>query len=74
MISNEEIEQFLQGNDDEKYIIGVEYDYVKDCIWKIIEHPIHGKQIKKDTFIPFAWVGDLRGLNFYQSSKVTNRW
>ena len=41
MISNEEIEQFLQGNDDEKYIIGVEYDYVKDCIWKIIEHPIH---------------------------------
>lgn len=73
MISNEEIEQFLQGNDDEKYIIGVEYDYVKDCIWKIIEHPIHGKQIKKDTFIPFAWVGDLRGLNFYQSSKALQK-
>ena len=73
MISNEEIEQFLQGNDDEKYIIGVEYDYVKDCIWKIIEHPIHGKQIKKDTFIPFAWVGDLRGLNFYQSSKTLQK-
>ena len=69
MISNEEIENFLQGNDDEKYIIGVEYDYVKDCVWKIIEDPIHGKQIKKDTFIPFAWVGDLRGLNFYQGSK-----
>jgi DNA polymerase elongation subunit (family B) len=73
MISNEEIEQFLQGNDDEKYIIGVEYDYVKDCIWKIIEHPIYGKQIKKDTFIPFAWVGDLRGLNFYQSSKALQK-
>jgi len=63
----------FQGNDDEKYIIGVEYDYVKDCIWKIIEHPEHGKQIKKDTFIPFAWVGDLRGLNFYQSSKALQK-
>jgi len=73
MISNEEIEKFLSGNDDEKYIIGVEYDYVKDCIWKIIEHPEHGKQIKKDTFIPFAWVGDLRGLNFYQSSKALQK-
>jgi DNA polymerase elongation subunit (family B) len=25
--------------------------------------------VKRDTFIPFAWVGDLRGLNFYQNSK-----
>ena len=73
MISNEEIEQFLQGNDDEKYIVSVEYDYVKDCVWKIIEDPIQGKQIKKDTFIPFAWVGDLRGLNFYQSSKALQK-
>ena len=73
MISNEEIENFLQGNDDEKYIVSVEYDYVKDCVWKIIEDPIQGKQIKKDTFIPFAWVGDLRGLNFYQSSKALQK-
>jgi DNA polymerase elongation subunit (family B) len=73
MISNEEIENFLQGNDDEKYIVSVEYDYVKDCVWKILEHPIHGKQIKKDTFIPFAWVGDLRGLNFYKSSKALQK-
>ena len=65
MISNEEIEKFLQGYDDEQYIVAVEYDYVKDCIWKIIEHPIHGKQVKKDTFIPFAWVGDLKNTNFY---------
>ena len=73
MIPNEEIEKFLQGYDDEQYIVAVEYDYVKDCIWKIIEHPIHGKQVKKDTFIPFAWVGDLRGLNFYQSSKALQK-
>jgi len=73
MISNEEIENFLQGNDDEKYIVSVEYDYVKDCVWKILEHPIHGKQIKKDTFIPFAWVGLLRGLNFYKSSKALQK-
>jgi DNA polymerase elongation subunit (family B) len=69
MISSEEIESFLQGNDEEKYIVALEYDYAKDCIWKIIEDPIQGKKIKKDTFIPFAWVGDLRGFNFYNSSK-----
>ncbi len=73
MIDQNEIEKFLQGNDPEKYIVGVEYDYTKDCIWKIIEHPLHGKQIKKDTFIPFAWVGDLRGLNFYKSSKAAQK-
>ena len=73
MIDQNEIERFLQGNDPEQYIVGVEYDYTKDCIWKIIEHPIHGKQIKKDTFIPFAWVGDLRGLNFYKSSKAAQK-
>jgi len=69
MISQEDIEKFLQGNDDEKYIVSVEYDYTTDAIYKVIEDPIKGKFIKKDTFTPFCWVGDLRGVNFYQGSK-----
>ncbi len=69
MISQEDIEKFLQGNDDEKYIVSVEYDYTTDAIYKVIEDPIKGKMIKKDTFTPFCWVGDLRGVNFYQGSK-----
>jgi DNA polymerase elongation subunit (family B) len=69
MISQEEIKSFLEGNDNEQYIVAVEFDYVTDAIYKVIEDPVKGKAIKKDTFTPFAWVGDLRGLNFYSSSK-----
>jgi DNA polymerase elongation subunit (family B) len=69
MISQEEIKNFLEGNDPEKYIVSVEYDYVTDKIFKIKEVPGKGKEIQKDTLISFAWVGDLRGLNFYSSSK-----
>jgi len=47
MISQEEIENFLQGNDPEQYIVAVEYDYVTDKIFKIKEVPGKGKQISK---------------------------
>lgn len=69
MISQEQIKTFLEGNDPEEFIVAVEYDYGSDSIFKIKEIPGKGKEIRKDTFTPFAWVGDLRGLNFYQSSK-----
>ena len=73
MISQEEIKSFLEGNDPEEHIVSIEFDYVTDSIYKIKEIPGKGKEIKKDTFIPFAWVGDLRGLNFYQSSKALQK-
>jgi DNA polymerase elongation subunit (family B) len=69
MIDQKEIESFLHGDDPEEYIIAIEFDYASDSIYKIKEIPEKGKEIRKDTFTPFAWVGDLRGLNFYQSSK-----
>ena len=69
MISQEEIKSFLEGNDPEEHIVSIEFDYVTDSIYKIKEIPGQGKTIKKDNFIAFAWVGDLHGLNFYQSSK-----
>jgi len=69
VISQEIIENFLNGWDDEKYIVGVEYDYPTNTIYKIIQDPEQGKIIKKDLFTPFLWVGDLSGLNFYRNSK-----
>ena len=69
MISNEEIESFLHGNDPEEFIVAIEFDYASNSIYKIKEAPGKGKEIRKDTFIPFAWVGDLRNLNFYNGSK-----
>ena len=58
--TQEEIKKFLQGNDPEKYIVALEYDYKTNSIYKIIEDPVKGKQIKKEKFVPFCWVGDLR--------------
>jgi DNA polymerase elongation subunit (family B) len=72
-LSKEEIEKFLEGNDPEKYIVAVEYDYRSNSIYKIIEDPVKGKRIHKDKFIPFAWVGDLRPHNFYSNNKARQK-
>ena len=66
--TQEEIQNFLEGTDPEKYIVAVEYDYRTNSIYKIKEDPEKGKNIQKDKFIPFCWVGDLRKKNFYNSS------
>ena len=72
MFTEQEIESFLHGNDPEEFIVAIEFDYASNSIYKIKEIPGKGKEIRKDTFIPFAWVGDLRGLNFYQSSNINS--
>ena len=73
MVSQEQIESFLNGEDPEKYIVALEYDYASGKIFKVIQDPIQGKSIKSDTFIPFAWVGNLQGLNFYGGSKAAQK-
>ncbi len=73
VISQEIIENFLNGGDSEQYIVGVEYDYKTNKIYKIIQDPDKGKIIKEDTFTPFLWVGDLSNLNFYNKSKFTQK-
>lgn len=73
MVSQEEIEQFLLGEDPEKYIVALEYDYQTSKIFKIIQDPEKGKLIKPDNFIPFAWVGDLHDKNFYKGNKYAQK-
>jgi DNA polymerase, archaea type len=73
VISQEVIEGFLNGGDDEMYIVGVEYDYPTNTIFKIIQDPEQGKIVKPDTFTPFLWVGDLTGANFYGNSKAMQK-
>ena len=69
MIDSEIIKSFLEGNDPEEFIVACEFDYVSDSIYKIKEIPGKGKEIRKDTFISFCWVGDLHNMGFYQNSK-----
>ena len=37
MVPQEEIERFLLGEDDEKYIVSLEYDYKTSKIYKVIQ-------------------------------------
>jgi DNA polymerase elongation subunit (family B) len=73
VISQEIIEDFLNGADPEEFIVGVEYDYPSNKIYKIIQDPERGKIVKPDSFIPFLWVGDLVGLGFYNNSKTDQK-
>lgn len=73
MFTEEEIESFLHGNDPEEFIVAIEFDYASNSIYKIKEIPGKGKEIRKDTFTPFAWVGDLRNINFYGGSKAAQK-
>ena len=73
MVTTEQIEEFLLGEDPEKYIVALEYDYRTNKIYKIIQDPVEGKVIKVDSFIPFAWVGDLRAKKFYGGSKARQK-
>lgn len=73
MVSQEQIEKFLLGENSEKYIVALEFDYRSGKIYKIIQDPEKGKLIKPDTFTPFAWVGDLRHKNFYNRSKSAQK-
>lgn len=73
IISQEVIEEFLNGSDPEEYITGLEYEYRTNTIYKIIQHPEKGKIIRKDKLTAFLWVDDLTGLNFYGDSKAKQR-
>jgi hypothetical protein len=55
IISQEVIETFLNGADPEEFIVGLEYEYNSNTIYKIIQDPVLGKIIKRDTLMPFLW-------------------
>lgn len=68
-ISMEQIELFLNGRDDEKYIVAIEYDSEKNIIYKVIHDPIKGKGISEDySFQPFCWMKNLHEFkhSFYR--------
>lgn len=73
IISQEVIEEFLNGSDPEEFIIGLEYEYSTNTIYKIIQHPEKGKIIRSDKLTPFLWVSDISSLNFYGGSKSMER-
>lgn len=55
-VSFEIIEQFLEGRDPQKHIIGIESSYRDNTVDLIINDPETGKRIEKHSYKPFVWL------------------
>jgi DNA polymerase elongation subunit (family B) len=55
VVSNEVIENFLQGSDPQKYIVAVEAEYNKPKVTLVISDPNSGKHLEEHTYQPFLW-------------------
>jgi DNA polymerase I len=54
--SVEEIKEYLEGYDEQKYIVGIESSYVENKVHLIIHDPENGKRIEKHKLSPFLWM------------------
>ena len=68
----EDIEKFLNGHDDEKYIVNVEYDAETNLIHKVKQDPERGNYIETEPLLAFMWIKNLNKIkeivNFYGNS------
>jgi hypothetical protein len=55
VVSNEEIEKFLQGSDPQKYIVSVEAEYNIPKVTLVINDPQRGKYLEEHSYQPFLW-------------------
>lgn len=70
----EEIESFLQGHDDEKYIVNLEYDSKSNLIYKFKQDLDGNKSVETEPLKAFLWMkhlGELKKtINFYGSNDL----
>ena len=55
-VSFKEIEEFLEGRDPQKYIVGIESAYHVNEVYLIVNDPDTGKRIETHTYKPFCLV------------------
>ena len=69
--SVEEIEEYLGGYDDQKFIVGIESSYYDNKVHLIIHDPEKGKRIEKHKLIPFLWMKSPNMEIFYGGNRRT---
>ncbi len=69
--SVEEIEEYLGGYDNQKYIVGVESSYYDNKVHLIIHDPEKGKRIEKHKLTPFLWMKSPNVENLYGGNRRT---
>ena len=61
--TNEKIEQFLTGTDNQKYIVAIEAEYGTPKVTLVINDPERGKYLEEHNFKPFLWFKeDITGI------------
>tara|TARA_R110002050_G_scaffold79261_4_gene169350 strand:- start:11564 stop:14815 length:3252 start_codon:yes stop_codon:yes gene_type:complete len=55
-VSFEQIEEFLQGRDPQKYIVGIEATYYENFVSLIVNDPVKGKRVEQHAYKPFLWL------------------
>ena len=69
-ISNEVIENFLQGSDPQEYIVAIEAGYSEPTVTLVINDPVTGKRLEPHPFKPFLWFKhDITSI-LYSGNKV----
>ena len=53
--TNEQIENFLQGSDSQKYIVAIESEYNSPTVTLVINDPDTGKCTEEHKYEPFLW-------------------
>ena len=73
-ISLDIVEKFLQGHDDEKYIVNIEYDKSTNLIHKFKQMPDGSKTVETEPLKAFLWMKNLnelkKTLNFYGNNEL----
>jgi DNA polymerase elongation subunit (family B) len=73
----EEVEKFLIGHDDEKYIVNIEYEHKTNLIYKFKQLPDGTKTTETEPLRAFLWMKSLNELkekvNFYGGNSLTIR-
>jgi DNA polymerase elongation subunit (family B) len=68
-ISQEEIKDFLEGRDPQKYIVSIESSYDNNFVNLIINDPENGKRIEKHKFRPFLWMKTPDMTKFFKGDR-----
>ena len=69
--SVEEIRDYLEGYDEQKYIVGIESSYRDNKIHLIVHDPENGKSIEKHKLKPFLWMKSPDMTIFYGGDRRT---
>ena len=69
--SVEEIKEYLEGYDEQKYIVGIESSYRDNKIHLIVHDPENGKYIEKHKLKPFLWMKSPDMTIFYGGDRRT---